>query len=109
MDSDHRFVTINQACRRCISGWTGRPVSRVTVWRWIRRGVRGVKLEATRVGGSVLISNTALNRFIERLNSSDAGHCSPTHSRGAAIAANRRVAAILDGRTRRARLPKGAP
>lgn len=42
---------------------------RITVQRWISRGIRGVKLETVRIGGSVYTSREALARFIERTNS----------------------------------------
>jgi hypothetical protein len=39
-----------------------------TVIRWVRRGCRGVRLEAVRVGGRWVTSREALDRFVERLN-----------------------------------------
>lgn len=41
-----------------------------TVHRWITRGLRGVKLEATRIGGRVFTSVEALQRFADALTSS---------------------------------------
>lgn len=43
----------------------GRPhVS--TLWRWYARGVRGVRLETTVIGGRRFTSREALQRFAER-------------------------------------------
>jgi hypothetical protein len=43
-------------------------VSTVTVARWARVGVRGVKLETIRVGGKVLTSREAVERFLAAMN-----------------------------------------
>lgn len=47
-------------------------VAPVTAWRWCRRGVlvRGerVRLEALRLGGRLITSFDAVQRFIDRLN-----------------------------------------
>jgi len=37
-----------------------------TLWRWYRRGVRGVRLETVVVGGRRFTSRAAIERFIER-------------------------------------------
>ncbi|TWU08386.1 DUF1580 domain-containing protein [Stieleria varia] len=39
-----------------------------TIWRWHRNGVRGVRLEAVRVGRSVITSKQAVTRFLIHLN-----------------------------------------
>lgn len=38
------------------------------VWRWARRGVRGVKLETARIGGRVVTSREALGRFLAAID-----------------------------------------
>lgn len=43
----------------------GRPHI-ATCWRWINRGVRGVKLETVLIGGRRFTSLEALQRFVER-------------------------------------------
>ena len=40
-----------------------------TLHRWVLRGVRGVRLEATRLGRTLVTSREALQRFSDRLNS----------------------------------------
>ena len=44
---------------------------RATVQRWALHGIRGVRLETVRIGGSVYTSREALSRFIERTNAAD--------------------------------------
>jgi len=45
---------------------SGKTVHISAVYRWIQRGVRGVQLEAVRVGGTTYTSLEALQRFAER-------------------------------------------
>ena len=42
-----------------------------TLWRWCRRGLRGVRLEHVRVGNRVCTSAEALNRFVNALAAAD--------------------------------------
>jgi len=42
-----------------------------TWYRWISRGVRGVRLESVRVGGTSYTSAEALQRFADRLTGGD--------------------------------------
>lgn len=42
-----------------------------TMYRWAQRGLRGVKLETIRVGGTLCTSLEALQRFCARLTESD--------------------------------------
>ncbi len=48
----------------------GRRVHVSAVYRWIHRGVRCVRLEAVRVGGTMYTSEEALERFARRLSQS---------------------------------------
>jgi hypothetical protein len=43
------------------------PVDPSTLWRWHSRGLRGVKLEIIRIGGTACTSKAALRRFFERV------------------------------------------
>jgi Protein of unknown function (DUF1580) len=52
-----------------------------TVWRWALRGVRGVKLEVIRVGGTLCTSMEALQRFFDRLAGDPAKVGATTSSR----------------------------
>lgn len=49
-----------------------------TLFRWAFKGVRGVKLRVTRVGGRIFTTDTAITEFLARLNSSAPNaHTSP--------------------------------
>ena len=39
-----------------------------TIYRWHLRGLRGVKLEGVRVGGTLCTTEAAIIRFIERMS-----------------------------------------
>jgi hypothetical protein len=43
---------------------TGKRPAPATVWRWIRKGVRGAKLDAKLLGGSWLCTDQDFDRFI---------------------------------------------
>ena len=45
----------------------GRPVSAATVWRWASHGLRGIRLETARIGGTTVTSPAALRRFFAAL------------------------------------------
>jgi len=47
-----------------------------TIYRWCTKGVRGERLEAVRVGGLLVTSCEALNRFFHRLNAGEDGAAS---------------------------------
>lgn len=64
--SEH-IRTLAEAARKRPAGRNNRPTHVSTVYRWISKGVRGVKLEAIRIGGRLYTSDEALQRFAERL------------------------------------------
>ena len=45
-----------------------RPPGLRTLYRWSAKGIRGVRLETIRVGGSLCTSVQALQRFFDRLS-----------------------------------------
>lgn len=49
-----------------------------TLWRWIRKGVRGVHLEHGRYGRRIVTSREALARFAARLAEADDTPTAPT-------------------------------
>jgi len=49
----------------------GKRPSISTLWRWCRKGLRGVRLEYIRLGRSIATSEEALNRFFEALAEAD--------------------------------------
>ena len=52
----------------------GRRVHISAVYRWMSRGVRGVRLESVKVGGSTYTSVEALQRFADRLSEARPGN-----------------------------------
>ena len=52
--------------RKAVKRATGRDIHPSTAWRWIHRGVRGIKLEVAMHGGRPATTVEAVRRFIER-------------------------------------------
>ncbi len=52
----------------------GRRPHASTIFRWCKRGLRGVHLEYVRIGNRVCTSREALSRFANRLADADAAH-----------------------------------
>ena len=50
-----------------------RPTHVSTLHRWRSRGLRGVKLEAVRVGGTWATTAEAFNRFVNQLTALESG------------------------------------
>jgi len=44
----------------------GKRIHISAIYRWIQRGVRGVRLESVRIGGTTYTSEEALQRFAEQ-------------------------------------------
>ena len=42
-----------------------------TLWRWARKGLRGIRLEYRRLGGRIVVTEDALRRFMEELTKVD--------------------------------------
>ena len=73
----------------------GRPhVS--TLWRWINRGCRGIKLETLLIGGVRYTSREALQRFAERLTAVASGEPMPTRTSRQRKRADEEADRILD-------------
>jgi hypothetical protein len=39
-----------------------------TVWRWHNKGIKGIRLETIRIGGTIYTSDEAIARFLEAIN-----------------------------------------
>jgi hypothetical protein len=61
-------IALAEAARRLPRLRAGRPVAPATLWRWASHGLRGVRLETVRVGGTCCTSVEALQRFFAALN-----------------------------------------
>ena len=44
---------------------SGKPTSPTTVWRWIKKGILGVRLQVKYVGSTPYVSRAMINEFIE--------------------------------------------
>jgi hypothetical protein len=69
---NEQILTLSDASRLLPPSRRGRPVSFSCLWRWALRGIKNhtgevVKLEVIKVGGRLLTSREALQRFAERL------------------------------------------
>jgi hypothetical protein len=61
------LLTMREASRLFPGSRQGRPTHVATVHRWATRGIRGIRLEAVRIGGCLYTSREAMQRFAERL------------------------------------------
>lgn len=69
--SEEHLLSLREASRRLPSARSGKSVHVSTLYRWTTRGVRGVRLETVRIGGTVFTSQEALQRFAAKLSSAD--------------------------------------
>ena len=69
IDINHEnLLLIREVPRRLPHRPTGRPVHISAVYRWMQPGIRGVRLEAIKIGGLTYTSIEALQRFFNRLS-----------------------------------------
>ena len=57
----------------------GHKIAVATLWRWCRRGLRGVRLEYVRVGRRICTTHEALLHFFSQLSSLDEQTSPPGH------------------------------
>ena len=62
------LIPIREAPRHLPKRPTGKRIHISACYRWISRGVQGVRLEAIKIGGSTYTSTEALQRFAGRLS-----------------------------------------
>jgi hypothetical protein len=65
------FLTFPQAAAELPRRRGGAKTSTSTLWRWSKRGSRGVYLRVVRVGGNVYVPRSALVEFIEQRSAVD--------------------------------------
>jgi hypothetical protein len=75
--SAEKLLTLAQAARLRPLGRRGRATHVSTVYRWISRGVRGIRLESIRLGGTLYTSAEAVQRFADRLTLNSAPSLQP--------------------------------
>jgi len=64
---DESPLTLAEAAKALPPLRGGKRVHLATLYRWVSRGVAGVRLESLRLGRTVVTSREALQRFAERL------------------------------------------
>jgi len=64
------FLTLSQAAKR-LPHVHGRRLHVSTLWRWCRKGHRGVYLQYVRLGRTIMVSEAMLNRFFVALAEAD--------------------------------------
>jgi hypothetical protein len=62
MLQDEEIITFGRAAQ-LLPSVNGKPVHSTSVWRWGRKGVRGLRLECLRIGGRFVTSMEAVERF----------------------------------------------
>jgi hypothetical protein len=67
------LLPLSEAAKKIPPNRSGKKVHTSTVLRWILKGVKGVALEGTRLGGRWLTSLEALQRFGDRLATTQTG------------------------------------
>ena len=87
-------LSLNNAAKTLPPRRAGKRPHVATLYRWVQRGIRGVRLETIRVGGTLCTSREALQRFCERLSTERAAV--PPRPPSKDIRRNRVVAAKLD-------------
>ncbi|MBI3465351.1 MAG: DUF1580 domain-containing protein [Planctomycetes bacterium] len=86
-------LSLSEAARYLPRRRAGKNPHVSTLFRWARDGLRGVRLETIRVGGTLCTSLEALQHFCERLTNPDAARapCSNSAMMRAAEAAGREL------------------
>jgi len=64
-------ITLTEAAKRLPSLRAGSRPHICTMYRWAQRGIRGVRLETARLGGTTVTSIEAIQRFSERCSGTD--------------------------------------
>lgn len=77
------LLSLSEAARR-VPKLNGRRVHASTIFRWCRRGLRGVRLAYVRIGRRMATSAEALNRFFNALARADGDAPRHGHRRKAA-------------------------
>ncbi len=89
-----KVISIRDACQMLPRRRGGKRPHFATLYRWIQRGVRGVRLESIKVGGEFCTSVEALQRFCERCTDPTAPKSRTSKTRQRAIdKADRELAA----------------
>ena len=91
------LMPLAQAARSLPPLRSGRPVSPATVWRWAAHGLRGVRLEIIRIGGTACTTRSALRQFLAAVDAARtpaSPEAVPTHQASGAVAAGDELSAL---------------
>ena len=69
--ASEKLITLSEATKYVPRRRKGKRTHCATVYRWAARGLRGVRLETIRVGGSLCTSEEKLQLFFNRLTEAD--------------------------------------
>ncbi len=78
---NEQLLTLTEATK-VLPRLNGRQPAISTLWRWCRKGVRGVRLEYVRIGRNIATSREALGRFFNALARADQPPGKPRESSG---------------------------
>lgn len=66
---NEKLITLREVPKLLPPRPSGRRLHISAVYRWVYRGVRGVRLESIRIGGMLYTTREALDRFSKQLSS----------------------------------------
>jgi Protein of unknown function (DUF1580) len=106
---DKKPITLAEAARLLPK----RP-NPATLWRWRTKGVRGVRLKTSMIGGRRYVTRAALQQFIEAVTAAASASAGPSsasesagdnlrHGRSAEMSKRLRRAGLLAGRRKKQR------
>lgn len=64
------YLTLAQAARR-LPRRNGTRIHASTLWRWCRRGCRGIYLQHLRLGRTIVVTEETLHKFFMELSQAD--------------------------------------
>ncbi len=77
--SQEDLLSLSEACA-ALPRIDGKRPHTSTIWRWCKKGVRGVHLEHVRLGHRICTSREALSRFANALAEADTASSGPSNT-----------------------------
>ena len=62
------LLTVGEVCRLLPGRKPGQPLNRSTLYRWVLRGCRGVRLKLIKIGGLTRIRRSDLEEFVREVS-----------------------------------------
>jgi hypothetical protein len=69
-ENNETLISLKQAARM-VPTFDGNTIHSATVWRWCKKGFKGIRLEYVRAGRRIATSREAMNRFFKNLTKLD--------------------------------------